>query len=221
MSSVVEGSNRPMKSAWHEKFLAHVLPVVEDLARLRFRSLPPGEQEEATAEAVAGALISFVRLAGQGRDPCEFAPRLAQIALLRVLAGRLAGSPDRSEDVLSRLARQRRGFTVQSFEVGASCNGPRQSRQDWREVVLEDRRSTPAEIAILRLDFTAWLGRMKQRRRQIAETLAAGYPTAEVARQFRVSPGRISQLRKEFEMSWEEFQRDTSRAAQAASPAAA
>jgi DNA-binding NarL/FixJ family response regulator len=203
---------------WQEQFLSHVLPVVEDLARFRFRSLPAAEQEEATAEAVAGALISFVRLARRGRDPREFAPRLAQIALLRVLAGRLAGSPDRSQDVLSRLARQQRGFTVQSFDAGERLEaGSHQAPQDWRDLVLEDGRSTPADIAILRLDFTAWLGRMNHRRRQIAETLAAGYRTDEVARQFQLSPGRISQLRREFEASWEAFQRDVPQASKAPS----
>jgi DNA-binding NarL/FixJ family response regulator len=219
MSTVVfEVGNCPTNPVWQEQFLAHILPVVENLARRRFRSLPKGEQEEATAEAVAGALISFVRLVRRGRDPREFASRLAQIALLRVLAGRLAGSPDRSQDVLSRLARQQRGFTVRSLEVGERLEGDSdQAPHDWRDLVLEDHRSTPAEIAITRLDFTAWLGRMNQRRRQIAERLAAGYRTEEVARQFRLSPGRISQLRREFEASWEEFQRDAPHAVQAPS----
>ena len=208
----VDVGSCPTNPVWQEQFLAHILPVVKDLARRRFRSLPRGEQEEATAEAVAGALIHFVRLVRRGLDPREFAARLAQIALYRVLAGRLAGSPDRSQDVLSRLARQQRGFTVRSLDMGENLEADSdQAPQDWRDLVLEDHRSTPAEIAIVRLDFTAWLGRMNQRRRQIAEQLAAGYRTEEVARQFRLSPGRISQLRREFEASWEKFQRDVPR----------
>jgi hypothetical protein len=218
---VVDDCHSSTNPLWQEQFLIHILPVVEDLARFQFRGLPGSEQEESTAEAVTSALISFVRLIRRGRDPRKFATRLAQIALLRVQAGRLAGTPDRSEDVLSRLARQQRGFIVRSLEAGESNEAATGlTCREWRNQVLEDRRSTPAEIAILRLDFTAWLGRMKYRRRQIALKLAAGYRTEEVARQFRLSPGRISQLRREFEASWEEFQRDNTRAVQVASHAA-
>jgi hypothetical protein len=37
---------------------------------------------------------------------------------------------------------------------------------------------------------------------------SAGYRTEEVAEMFNLSQGRISQLRREFEESWLEFQRD-------------
>jgi hypothetical protein len=38
--------------------------------------------------------------------------------------------------------------------------------------------------------------------------LAAGYSTAEAAERFRLSPGRISQLRREYQDAWEVFQRE-------------
>lgn len=216
---VAENGNTSTNRIWNEQFTTHILPVVEDLARTRFRNLPRSEQEESTAEAVAGALISFVRLVRRGRDPREFAIRLAQFALFRVRAGRLAASPDRSEDIMSRLARQKHGFVVDSLDAGHSLEtgesrgvGRRQPHRDWRDLVLESRGSTPAEVAILRLDFKAWLGRMNHRRRRIAETLAVGYQTGEVARQFRLSAARISQIRRELEADWEEFQRERPRA---------
>lgn len=189
---------------WHSDFLANILPAVNSIARSRFRHLPPVEREEATAEAVAGAMVSFVRLARRGRNPTEFAGRLATIAVLRVLSGRLAGSPDRSEDVLSRLARQQNGVGVESLDAVRKRNG-------WQALLVEDRKSTPAEIAASRIDFCEWMNRMKNRRRQIAETLAAGYRTEEVAEMFNLSAGRISQLRREFEASWNEFQREAPR----------
>jgi len=75
-------------------------------------------------------------------------------------------------------------------------------------VLVENRRVTPADTAAARIDFRDWLGRMKHRRREIAEVLAAGHTTSEVAGQFRLSLARVSQMRREFESSWREFQRD-------------
>ena len=43
----------------------------------------------------------------------------------------------------------------------------------------------------------------------IAEALAVGSTTGEVARRFNLSSGRVSQLRQEFHRSWQEFQGDT------------
>ncbi len=99
------------------------------------------------------------------------------------------------------MARQRRGFRVQSLDSGAD-----RPQSDWQARLVEDRKWTPADVAIARLDVAEWLCRMPHRRRQIAERLAAGYATAEVASQFRLSAGRVSQMRREFERSWQEFQ---------------
>ena len=186
---------------WHDEFLTHILPAVETVARIRFRGLPACEQEEGLAEATAGAMICFVRLMRRGKNPTMFAGRLALVAVLRVLAGRLTSTPDNNGDVLSRYARSQRGFTVDSLD-----DRQQSARGEWQEIMVEDGKTTPAEIAISRIDFSAWLAGMTTRRRAIAESLAAGYRTDEVAEKFSVSPGRISQLRREFETSWLKFQ---------------
>ncbi len=103
--------------------------------------------------------------------------------------------------MLSRLARQRRGFQVESLDAGE----PR-GQNGWQAILVEDRKCTPAETAAARIDVGNWLNGMTNRRRQIAEMLAAGHSTAEAAARFRVSAGRISQLRREFQDSWEAFQ---------------
>jgi DNA-binding NarL/FixJ family response regulator len=73
-------------------------------------------------------------------------------------------------------------------------------------LIVEDRRTSPAQTAAMRLDFEAWLSQMPSRRRRIAECLAQGEQTRDVAKQFRISAGRISQLREQFRRSWERFQ---------------
>jgi hypothetical protein len=188
--------------AWHQEFLEHLLPRVVTQARFRFRDLPVADLEEAVAETTAAALVFFVRLVDRGRNPVAFAVRIAQIAVLRVKTGRLVGSRERSRDPLSRLARQRRGITVTSLDHRPDQGG------SWQDVLIENRKVTPADIAASRIDMRAWLEGMTNRRRQIAESLAAGFKTEEVAEIYRLSPGRISQLRREFEASWNAFQQD-------------
>ncbi len=202
MSAIVV-ENRACHSVpgWHDEFLTYILPAVETVARNRFRNLPAVEREEGQAEAVATAMLLFVRLVRRGKNPIVFAGRLAQVAVLRVLAGRLVSTPDNNRDVLSRFARQLRGIQVESLD--ARQHAP---SGVWQEIVIEDRRSTPAETAACRIDVGAWLAGMTSRRRAIAESLAAGYRTEEVAEKFNLSSGRVSQLRREFEASWRAFQ---------------
>ncbi len=75
----------------------------------------------------------------------------------------------------------------------------------WLEVLIEDRRAGPAETAASRIDFPAWLKTLSKRKRRIAWKLALGETTRHVARLFRVSDARISQLRRELERSWRYF----------------
>lgn len=186
---------------WQSDFLVHLLPRVKTHARFRFRDLPRCERDEAEAEAIAVALMFFVRLTERGKTPSTFATRIARFSVLRVKSGRVLGTGERSRDVLSRLARQRRGFQVESLDAGHSPQGGA-----WQAILVEDRQSTPAEIAAVRIDFCDWLDGMTCRRRQLAEMLAAGHSTAEAAEKFHLSPGRISQIRREFQDSWEAFQ---------------
>ena len=64
----------------------------------------------------------------------------------------------------------------------------------------------PSETVPTWMDFKAWLAKHDARKRQIAEALAVGGRTGEVAVEFGVSAGRIAQMRREFENSWKEYQ---------------
>ena len=74
--------------------------------------------------------------------------------------------------------------------------------------MVEDRNATPADVARVRIDFGSWLGTLSRRDRRIAEILSVGETTGNVASRFHVSPGRVSQLRRELAQSWHEFQAD-------------
>ena len=76
----------------------------------------------------------------------------------------------------------------------------------WQEVLVEDKHTGPAETAIVRVDFAAWLQFLPRRLRKIATFLANGETTTAAAKRFRVSQGRISQIRKELFFTWHRFQ---------------
>ena len=79
----------------------------------------------------------------------------------------------------------------------------------WREALVEDHTAGPAEIAMTRIDFDSWLLTLSNRDRQLAEKLALGETTGRVARMFRISAARVSQLRVWFRESWQRFHGDT------------
>jgi FixJ family two-component response regulator len=76
---------------------------------------------------------------------------------------------------------------------------------EWREALVEDRTAGPAQIAETRLDFADWLQTLPNRERQLAEKLALGETTGCVARAFRISAGRVSQLRRDLCENWRRF----------------
>jgi hypothetical protein len=78
--------------------------------------------------------------------------------------------------------------------------------QEWRQVVVEDRKAGPAQTAIARLDLEAWLNGLPAREREIAMILATGESTQLTAKRFAVTPGRISQLRRKLYVAWRRFQ---------------
>jgi hypothetical protein len=71
--------------------------------------------------------------------------------------------------------------------------------------LAENKRTTPADLAAFKIDFGAWLPSLPGRTRRMAEDLAMGERTGDVARKHGVSPSRVSQLRRELQRSWEEF----------------
>lgn len=61
---------------------------------------------------------------------------------------------------------------------------------------------------MFRCDFPDWLTTHSRRDRSIAIEMAKGEKTKVLARRFRLSPARLSQLRREFHDDWEQFTSD-------------
>jgi hypothetical protein len=199
----------------HDDFLA-LSPRVERHARVAFRHLDDEARAEAVAEAVAAAFAAHVRLKARGRDPAAFPSRLATFAVLHVKNGRHVGGHRSARDVLSRQAQQRRGFLVTSLPASAStCDSRyaevhgRHERDTLEECWRDDTQTPVPDQVAFRLDFPAFLQTLTERDRQMALALAEGHAAQQVAGRFGLTPGRVTQLRQQWQRAWLVFQGET------------
>jgi len=183
---------------WHAAFLA-MLPVIERVARRAFRRLRAEAREEFVQEAIANALVAFVRLVELGKQDLAYPTVLAHYAVRQVFEGRRVGARLNVRNVLSPYARRKKNLRVERLDRYDA------EEQEWLEAVVEDDRTPVADQAAFRVDYPAWLASLSARHRRIAAALALGHTTGAVARRFRVSPARVSQLRGEFHRSWRRF----------------
>lgn len=184
---------------WQINFLK-ILPVIQTHAKVRFRKLNATNRAEATAEAVAAACEGYSTLVRQKKLARAYPGNIATNAVRFVNSGRHVGGHQSCRDVMSPLAQKKHGVAVSSVSRWRNYDAT------WQDLALESRKVSPADQACFNLDFAEWLGTWSLRQRQIILLLAAGNRTSYVAQKFGVSEGRISQLRRGFQESWEQFQ---------------
>ena len=187
--------------SWHAAFI-DMLPDIVHFARRLLQTLPPEVREDAIADVVANCTVAYARLVERGKENLAYPTVLAMYAVRRYRDGRRVGKRGNVRDVYDQHAQARGGFQV--YHIGC----PRDQRHGWREQLTEDRRTPVADQAAFRVDFPDWLRTLPKRDRQIAEQLAEGDRTGEVAAEYGVSPSRVSQMRRALQESWEEFIED-------------
>jgi hypothetical protein len=188
-------------------FLVH-LPRFEAHARFAFRRLGcPHARADRVAETVALAWRHFAALARRGKKPEEFVTTLALRCSQAVKAGRRLAGCETGQDVLSPVARVRHGLRVTRLPDHDRESDRHPLTGELAEALADNTRSAVPEQAAFRLDFPRWRSSLQRRDRRVLDALAGGERTADAARRFKLSPGRISQLRREYEEGWEQFQR--------------
>ena len=199
MSEPVKHSPRgPKPPTWHAAFL-NMLPAIERHARIAFRERNPEQREELIQATIVNCLAAFTRLVDRGKVDAAFATPLAAYAVRQVRQGRQTGTRSNVCDVSSGYCQITKGVAMKRLDHFD------REEDGWMEILVEDRRAGPAETAAIRIDYAQWLKTLRRRERRIAMTLALGESTGKVARQFGLSIGRISQLRRELEHSWRSF----------------
>jgi hypothetical protein len=183
---------------WQAGFL-QMLPTLQRYARFAFRRLWREAREDAICETIANCLCAYRRLYKRNELHRAFASPLVRYAVAQYHVGRRVGTSWSSRDVYSTRARLEGGIEI--HPLGTSS----EQRDEWLECLTDNRRTPVPDQAHFRIEFPRWLGTQTKRNRQIAETLALGYSTGEVARKFNLTPARVSQIRRELYQSWSEF----------------
>ena len=175
-----------------------LLPRLTSNLRSAFGRFQPGQRDDALQETVASAFVAFSRLCQQGRSQFGVPRSLAQYAIAHWFAGRRVGSPLNGNDVLSPYAQRRHPISVEQLDH-------EDSEDAWRASIVADRQTPIPDQVWFRIDFPVWLAQLSARNREIAVALAQGDTAREVSQRFKLSPGRVSQLRREFHESWQQF----------------
>jgi hypothetical protein len=169
---------------------------IEDCARTRFQQIRDhGVREDAIANVIAIGWKQWLSAIRHGKNPEEFIGSITDKAIRQVRSGRRLDRQESANDVLSPRAQSGKGFSVNSLPDDFSGDAPC------------DRTTPPPDQAAFRELYGMLLVEMSPRKRRIVLDLAAGGDTQELASQHNVSPGRISQIRREAERSWKRLDR--------------
>ncbi len=181
-----------------------MLPAIRQHAQISFRHFRPDRREDCVEEAICNACCAVARLAELGKLDLAYPTVLARYAVAQVRDGRRVGCKLNVRDVLSAYCQRRKNIVVERLDRFD------EEEHQWKEAVVQDTRSAPVpDIVSFRVDFADWLSNLSRRDRRIAESLALGNRTSDVAKRFDVSAGRISQLRRELAASWRQFVGET------------
>ena len=198
MATTIDQTDETTTKTWQKEFMK-MLPRIKRQARTALMNMDAEAREDALSEVVANAMCAYKRLHERGELERAFISALARYAVAQYHDGRRVGTSQNSGDVYSVRAKRKGDYEM--VHLGA----PGKQVGEWMEC-LHDNRVTPVPDQVaFRLDFPKWLEAQTTRDKQIAERLSIGFSTAEVAVEFGVSHGRISQLRRELANSWYEF----------------
>jgi hypothetical protein len=176
-----------------------ILPRIERYARHALSSLRGEAKDDAMCEVVASCVCAYRRLFQRKEIERAFASTLVRYAVALYYRGRRVGTSQCSHDVYFAHALKKARIEIRSMGT------PREQRAEWMECLTENCRTPVPDQAHFRVEFPLWLRTQTRRDRQITERLSLGYSTKEVADKFKLSPGRISQIRRELYDSWHQF----------------
>jgi hypothetical protein len=197
----------------HHAFLS-ILPRIELHGQVYFRGLKcPHLKEDFIADMVALAWKWFVRLVEKGKDPLDFPSALATFAAKAVKAGRRVTGQERSKDVMSPVAKRKHGVKVERLpsstrhlieDFYGNVHGQREL-DAFEERLRDNTMTPPCDAAAFRIDFPDWLKTRTERDRRIISDMMQDERTLDLSKKHGISPGRVSQLRREFKEDWDRF----------------
>jgi hypothetical protein len=180
-------------------FLA-VLPTVQRNAQMKFRYVRCVHQRADLIQEVLAYGLKWTRLLwARGKDVRNFPARLAHYAVLAVRNGRRLCGSTRAKDVTNTATQARVGFACGLADHQSGTSNP------VAEALHDNTRSDVADQAAFRIDFPVWLLTCTGRDRRIIGDMLRETRTLDLARKYRLSEGRISQLRRKYCEEWRQF----------------
>lgn len=198
--SAVESLAPRVEASLHARFL-ELMPRIETHARIFFRDVRCADsREDKIAETLALGWRWFVRLTRRGKDVGRFVSTFATLAARAVKSGQRLCGQEKAKEVLSPLAQHKHSFAVRSLPEGRS-----QAGSIVNEALHDNVRTPPPEAAAFRVDFPAWLTVWTERDRRLICDLMVGERARNLAQKYRLTEGRVSQLRRQFQQDWQVF----------------
>jgi hypothetical protein len=190
-----------------------IMPTIDSYAAFAHQYCPCHDRRaDLTQEMRAVCWKWLLRLANKGIDASRFGAVLAYRAAQHVRNHRRLTGQEKASDVLSPRAQARHGFKLEgldssmagSYETLFGVTGQR--RLDEIEERLHDNTITPIPDQVaFKIDFWAWLATLTGRERRLIKAMARDERTKDLSREFELSEGRISQMRREFYIGWQRF----------------
>jgi hypothetical protein len=201
----------------HSRFL-DILPRIELHGRIYFRHLNPDRKADAIQEMRALAWKWFLRLDEKGKDPADFLMSFTTFLARSVNSGRRLVGMAKSKDVMNPITQRHQGFKVESlpsftrtsFDHLYSSPKGRELYDDFEEWLWDNTITPVLDQVQFRIDFPAWLQTLTGRERRMIRGMASNERTLDLSKQFDLSPARISQIRREFQLDWKRFIGETS-----------
>lgn len=188
---------------------AALVPRVGAVARYATRRVTcPDAREDLVAETVALAWGYDVQLLRRGKNPVSFVTTLARRAAQAALAGRWVCGAERARDALSPRARLRGRVCVERLGDHRECRCRRAGEGAVKELAAADPRVRVPDQAAFRVDYPRFRAGLPPAARAALDLLAAGWRTGAAAARLRVTPSRVSQLRRELAEKWAAFHGD-------------
>jgi hypothetical protein len=178
-----------------------MVPRIVAHGQVCFRHLRcPFEKADAIAEMLAVGWLWHIRLAQRGKDATQFVTALARYAAKSVHCGQRLTGMERTRDLLSPLAQRLHGLVVGKLpDPGALGTSP------LAEALCDNAQTPVPDQVAFRHDFPLWRLTRTERDRRIIDGLMVGERPLDLSRQHGITPGRISQLRREFHEDWSRF----------------
>ena len=180
-----------MTTATGDILVKEILPILNRTVPRVVNPSDCEDSEELIADTLATAAEMLESLERTGRKiPAR---SVAFYSIQRAKSGRRAYQSGAS-DPLSPVFRTRNTSAIVPIDAPISSAGEgSRTMQDFISSGMED----PSETALRRIDWESFLSTLASREKQILACIADGWRNMDIAKRFKVTPARITQLKRE------------------------